>query len=480
MSWACFVFGMVSVLVFFFGARHLGRLEAGYDLWRGRYEIHGYGLYMGEPYEIEILKPYGVEYRHVAGCLVNGFIMDSVATYNLTMLKAIKEDLGIDIDWPVMFFEDALKNEKKMERFEQDKEGDSKPDSDVTQILMKTREPEEAEAALYEIDECFEIASLDLDGDNEQEELCLSYLKYKGPDDKFISTSLVVNLLKGFKHLLRQELARSYYFEERFVSLTDFNADGRDELLTQVRFSPDCAGCDAYRIYEFKDDRFTLALSLFDIDPDNDSIKDVWDRLEDYNKTILTNLKSTSTRTYPCGYSENCITSVPWLVDSDHDGQLEIILLVEMPKDDFDFNDQASYLFFATKEPHQYRLEPIPLEYSAITNVLGFLKTRDKRTHLLINAARSGTSSAFPKLTIVDIHWPKITKIGELGGFFEHAIAERLRDLDGDGNTEIIYVGETYLPPDNAWANIDVSYDIAEYRDGNYVENNIKFKNSRE
>ena len=121
MSWACFVFGMVSVLVFFFGARHLGRLEAGYDLWRGRYEIHGYGLYMGEPYEIEILKPYGVEYRHVAGCLVNGFIMDSVATYNLTMLKAIKEDLGIDIDWPVMFFEDALKNEKKMERFEQDK-----------------------------------------------------------------------------------------------------------------------------------------------------------------------------------------------------------------------------------------------------------------------------------------------------------------------------------------------------------------------
>ena len=482
--WICFLLNTVFVLVFFFGARHVGRLEAGYDLWRGRYEIHGYGLYMGAPYEIEILKPFGVEYRHVSGCLVNGFIMDSVAAYNITMLKAIKEDLSIEIEWPVIFFEDALKDEKGMEGFEQETEGGSKPHSDVTQIVMQTREPEEGDAALYEIEECFEVAAVDLDGDKEQEDLCLSYLRYKGHDDTFIYTSLVVNLIKGFKHLLRQELDRSYYFEERFVSLTDINADGREELITQVRLSPDCAGCDAYRIYEFESDRFNLVLGLVDIEPENRSIRDFWNQIEEYDKQFLIGLKNTSTNEYPCGIIEQCIHSTPWLLDTDDDGQLEIVMLIETPKDHFDFNDQPNYLFYAKRatngEIFQYHLKPISLGYAEATRVIGFLKTRDKRTHLLINAAGSGTSSAFPKLTLFDIHWPKIAKIGELSGVYEHALAERFRDLDGDGNTEIIYVGETYPAPEGARANSEVSYDIAEYRDGNYVENNSKFANSRE
>jgi len=89
---------IILVLIFFFGATHVGVLEAKYDLWRGRYEIHGYGLLWGEPPQIEILKPYGIKYRHVAGCAVNDFILDSVASYNAVMKVAIKQDLEFDVD----------------------------------------------------------------------------------------------------------------------------------------------------------------------------------------------------------------------------------------------------------------------------------------------------------------------------------------------------------------------------------------------
>ena len=96
--WISIILSVVYVLIFFFGAEQVGVLEAKYDLWRGRYEIHGYGLLFGEPPQTKNLKPYGIKYRHVAGCMVNDFILDSVASYNSVMKVAIKHDLGFDVD----------------------------------------------------------------------------------------------------------------------------------------------------------------------------------------------------------------------------------------------------------------------------------------------------------------------------------------------------------------------------------------------
>jgi len=118
--WISIVLSVILTLIFFFGARQVGVLEAKYDLWRGRYEIHGYGLLWGVPPQIEILKPYGIKYRHVAGCAVNYFIMDSVASYNSVMKVEIKDDLGFDVDklWISLYgtsvdykFTDLLKHE---------------------------------------------------------------------------------------------------------------------------------------------------------------------------------------------------------------------------------------------------------------------------------------------------------------------------------------------------------------------------------
>lgn len=96
--WISIIISVILTLIFFFGAKQVGVLEAKYDLYRGRYEVHGYGLLWGPPPQIEILKPYGIKYRHVAGCAINYFIMDSVASYNSVMKVAIKKDLGFDVD----------------------------------------------------------------------------------------------------------------------------------------------------------------------------------------------------------------------------------------------------------------------------------------------------------------------------------------------------------------------------------------------
>jgi len=102
--WIGIILSVILVLIFFFGGKQVGVLEAKYDLWRGRYEIHGYGLIIGVPSEVEILIAHGIKYRHVAGCVVNDFSIVSVGNYNLMMKAAIKKDLDYDIDeswiWP--------------------------------------------------------------------------------------------------------------------------------------------------------------------------------------------------------------------------------------------------------------------------------------------------------------------------------------------------------------------------------------------
>jgi hypothetical protein len=102
--WISIILSVILVLIFFFGAKQVGVLEAKYDLWRGRYEIHGYGLTYGVSSNVENLNAHGIKYRHVAGCVVNDFIIVSVGNYNLMMKAAIKKDLDYDIDerwiWP--------------------------------------------------------------------------------------------------------------------------------------------------------------------------------------------------------------------------------------------------------------------------------------------------------------------------------------------------------------------------------------------
>lgn len=462
--WISIILSVILLPVYFFGGKQIGILEAKYDLWRGRYEIHGYGLILWEPPEIQILKGYGIEYRHVAGCVVDGFIIDSVAAYNSTMKRAIKEDKGVDVD--------KLLGRSK-------NESDAKPEAPL--VLMETLKLWDLENNVYNIGDCFQTLNVDVDGDEIKEKICLRCLQYKEYDDVYTYVSLVLDMFKGKKQVLRQELDRGFFFEERFVSLKDIDSDGKTELITRVRFSPDCSGCSSYRIYTFNEDRFELALNLFNIKPNNFSLKNVLGKLSGFEEIILNEYRKRTKTEHPCNIYEGCQRSDPWMVDLDHDDQPEVVLLVRTPEDTDSDTDKYYNLFLAkfTKSGKLagYNLHKIDLEYcDAFVDVLGFLGTQDKHTHLLINFAYPGTSTGYPLLNIFDVQPTNIHKVGEFAGFYEHVIAERLKDIDGNGNTDIIYIEYTYWPPGKSHAFIVPIYGIAEYRDGRYVEANEKFK----
>jgi hypothetical protein len=467
--WIGIIFSVIFSLIYLFGGKYVGALEAKYDLWKGHYELRYYGLqiYWVTQVRMKVLNTCGIAYRRAAGCMINDFIIDSVGGYNATMEAAIKENLGICVDC-LLFM--RAKNECN-----------DKPNGPL--MLMETDKPEDLEKNIYTIGDCSKSLNADVDGDKIKEKICVRYLKYKESDDIHKYVSLVVDLFRSKKQVLRQELNRGFFFDERFVELKDVNRDGKSELITKVRFGPDCVGCSSYRIYTYKEDRFELALNLFNIEPDNPFLKNVLAKLSDLEEIILKEYRKKTNTEHPCGIYEGCVRSDPWVLDSDHDGQPEVILLVRQPDDTDPFSAKTYSLFIAkfTKagECTSYKFHMIDYEcdsFACGVDILGFLETQDKHMHLLINYDYPCNSPTVPELNIFDIQTNYIKNIGKFDGFYEHAIVERLRDIDGDGNTEIVFVEDTYWPPGKSHVYIMPIYGIAEYREGRYVNAKEKFK----
>ena len=93
-------FYVLIVMVVFFGAEKFGRLTAYYDLKMGHYEIRTYGLHLPLVFisQAKNLEEHGIAYQRIAGCLVDGFVVKFASGYNGVMKKAIKRDMGIDVD----------------------------------------------------------------------------------------------------------------------------------------------------------------------------------------------------------------------------------------------------------------------------------------------------------------------------------------------------------------------------------------------
>jgi hypothetical protein len=325
--------------------------------------------------------------------------------------------------------------------------------------------------------ECLRRAAADFDGDGDVEILCAREAWVKMDQCRTPYRELIVDLFKDDRCVLRQHFDSGVFHEERFFLAWDLDGDGQAELITRLKLSPDCSGCVAYRIYSYIEDSFSGMLNLFGVSPKSSQVKQVLLNYFDILKHVDRLYRLETSRENPCGYGEepsSCVVGHPWLLDSDGDGRLEVVLLLEPPTDDYFLKPRFYRLLVMELEgkgnrgPHRF----YPLEMGGgggFISLLGFLRTRDGRVHALVNFAHPGTSTAYPILNVFEVKGTSVKPISKLYGFYEHVIPDRLWDVNQDGNTEIIHVPFDYWPPGKSHAEVVPYYEIVEYKGGKYV-----------
>lgn len=488
-----FGLGIFAAVVFSFFGSEVGYLEASYDLWRDHYEIRTYSHRKSHEASYRgLLKPYGIMYRRVSISAFNPFTTNHLMAYNRTMKKAIRSDLGLDVESLLRLFGvlEAIEKGPEPETWttpaafyeeiapmNQDPSG---KDADEPRILMQTQKPGAGSPDHFRLSKCHTRLRADFTGDSVSEDTCLRELRFKEWDLRFIKRSVVVDVYADRERVLRQELDLGAFWHEKYLKIIDADADGRKELVTTVKFGPRCAGCGAHRIYQFEQDRFEPVLHLFGIDPDNPFIQTTLNHLSGYEDRISAVYRHQTETDFPCGLYQNCMVSPPWLVDIDADQRPEAVFLVQQPYGGNSEKNRRINIVVADISANgnmtNIRFQSTDIACcDGFVDLLGFIKTRDDRIHLLVNFAYAGTSVSYPVLHIFELYASEVRPIGEFAGFYEHVISERLLDLDKDGNTEIVFVEDAYWPPGGSHSEMVPIYGIAKYINGQYKKANQDF-----
>jgi hypothetical protein len=218
-------------------------------------------------------------------------------------------------------------------------------------------------------------------------------------------------------------------------------------------------------------------LNLFGVSPHSPQVANVYINYYDILSYIEDRYKIETSRKNPRRYLEEPAVrseGVPWLIDSDSDGRVEIVQLLEEPTADDFLKPRLYRLFVMELEPKKnrgpYRFYPLEKwREQGHASLLGFLKTRTGLVHALVNFAIAGTSTAYPILNVFEMRGVHMKRVAELCGFYEHVIPDRLWDVNQDGNTEIIHVGAVYWPPGKSHAEVILDYEIMEYKNGKYA-----------
>jgi hypothetical protein len=324
---------------------------------------------------------------------------------------------------------------------------------------------------------CLRTIEADFDGDGKLEHLCAREAWVQTRQCRTPYHRLVLDLSRGKEKLLRQQLNPGVFWEERLYFVGDLDGDGRAELVTRLQLSPDCSGCTTYSIYTFTGDYFEEVASLFGVSPRSPQVGRVMRAYNDILDRIETRYRSETGRDNPCGYGQepsSCVAGPTWLLDSDGDGRVEIVQLMDSPVDDYFLKPRYYRLAVMELGPKGAGgpLAFYPLRMDGMVgsvSLLGFLKTRNGRVHALINFGYPGTSTAYPILNVFEVRGIGVKWVAELYGFYEHVVPDRMWDVDQDGNTEIIHVPSDYWPPGKSHAEVILNYEIMEYRKGKYV-----------
>jgi hypothetical protein len=299
-----------------------------------------------------------------------------------------------------------------------------------------------------EIGDCVRTVNADVDGDGRRERVCVRIACYRSQTGQTLYDSLIVDIFKHGDWLLRQELDRALFRQERFHLLRDLDMDGAAELVTLLSAGTEESGDEAWRIYKFDGYAFVEALHVFGLPPQDASVAFFLRHLPEIREEISARYMAETGSENLCGDSgeeADCFAGSPWLLDSNGDGRLELVQVLEPPDSEDTPKAGQSRLFvkeFRRRGTEgRSRFHTIgPASAVPKTGSILFHKSDDGRVVLLASFADPGAPSAQPATTAFEIAGTSVKIAAGIGAYAMHSPLGRLRLARNEGPLETRYV----------------------------------------
>lgn len=304
------------------------------------------------------------------------------------------------------------------------------------------------DGVVREIGECAHTVTVDVDGDGRRERVCVRIAGYRTEAGEALYDSLIVDIFKHDNWILRQELDRGLFREERFHLLRDLDMDGAAELITLLAAGSEGPGGDACRIYNFDGYAFVEAMHVFGLPPQDASVAFFLRHLREVRADINARYTEETGSENLCGDSGedgDCFAGSPWLLDSNGDGRLELVQLLEPP--DSETTPKTGQLRLFVKEfrrrgtEGRSRFHTIgPESAGAKTGSILFHRSDDDRVVLLASFAGPRAFSSRPAAAAFEMAGTSVKKAMSLVGYPMHMSSGRLRLARNEGPLETRYV----------------------------------------
>jgi hypothetical protein len=273
------------------------------------------------------------------------------------------------------------------------------------------------EGVTREIGECVRVAHIDVDGDFRRERVCVRVATYEvgGAPPR---EALLVDIHKGGEWLLRQELSGDPFRGERVLLLRDLDMDGSADIVTQLASNPERPDADVGRIYKFDGYAFVESLNIFGLPPQDASAAFFLRHLQEIREEISerysveTGIEQLCTDDWDEG---DCFAGAPWLLDSNGDGRLELVQLLEPPAGTEGPKPEPYRLFVkefrGRSTDGRSRFHPIgPASGSSQAGTILFHRPNEGRVLLLASFANPGALAATRTMTAFELSGTGIKK----------------------------------------------------------------------
>lgn len=306
---------------------------------------------------------------------------------------------------------------------ETERELDS-PKSERAPLFTSNYSSTLTEGVTREIGECVRVAHIDVDGDFRRERVCVRVATYEvggGPPREV----LLVDIHKGNEWLLRQELSGEPFRGERVLLLRDLDMDGSAELVTQLASNPERPDADVGRIYKFDGYAFVEALNIFGLPPQDASVVFFLRHLEEIQAEISVRYSAETGNKDLCtdsGDEGDCFAGSPWLLDSNSDGRLELVQLLEPPGGG-DASKAGPFRLFVKEFRRRSmegrsRFHPIgPVSKDPMAGTILFQRSTEGRLLLLASFTPPGDKAAARAFSGFEISGTGLRKAAGIGGF---------------------------------------------------------------